>query len=111
MEPSVHRSLKPFLFTISLLLTVPVLGASAQTQECRRLSEQLLEELNVEAGQAASVEATAQMQREVLRSRGCDLQQTGYDMGVEGIRLNRELDDRPRKKQPFRLDQLLRIQY
>lgn len=103
--------MKPLLLIISLVITAPGLPASAQTPECLELSEQLLDELDGEAGPTASMDAMAETQRSILLSRGCDPQQTGYNLEVESMKLNQELDSRPRKKQPFRLDKLLQIRY
>jgi hypothetical protein len=103
--------MKPMVLIFSLLLTATGPAAIAQSQQCLQLTEQLLKELDVDAGQEASMEAKAETQRRLLRSRGCDPQNTGYDIGVEGIRLNRQLDPGPEEKRPFRLDQLFQIQY
>lgn len=103
--------MKPIVLAISLLLTAMGPAATAQSQGCLQLTEQLLKELDVDAGPEASIDATAETQRRLLRSRGCDPQATGYEMGVEGIRLNRQLDPGPEEKRPFRLDQLFQIKY
>ncbi len=53
----------------------------------------------------------AEKQRQELRSQGCDPQSTGYDIEVESIKLNNDLDLRPRTQEPFRFDQLIKIDY
>jgi hypothetical protein len=57
------------------------------------------------------METLAEKQRQDLHSRDCDPQATGYDLGVESLKLNQELGTRPDEKVPFRFDQLIRIQY
>lgn len=57
------------------------------------------------------MDALAEKQRQDLRSRDCDPQATGYDLGVESRRLNQDLGPRTEEEVPFRFDQLIRIQY
>lgn len=101
--------LKSFVFIISAVVTASGLPATAQTQECIQRSEQLLKQLG--NAPARSTDAMAEKQRQDLRSQNCDPQKTGYDLGVESMRLNQELGTRPEEKTPFRFDQLIRIQY
>lgn len=90
-------------------MAAPGLPASAQSQPCLQLSEQLLKQL--ERAPAQSMDALAEKQRQDLRSRDCDPQATGYDLGVESRRLNQDLGPRTEEEVPFRFDQLIRIQY
>ena len=101
--------LKGFVFIISAVVTATGLPATAQTQECIQRSEQLLKQLG--SAPARSTDAMAEKHRQDLRSENCDPQRTGYDLGVESMKLNQELGTRPDEKTPFRFDQLIRIQY
>lgn len=83
--------------------------ATAQTQDCIQRSAQLLKQLGASA--ARSIDAMAERQRQQLRSQGCDPQTTGFDIEVESIKLNQDLDSRPRTQEPFRFDQLIKIDY
>lgn len=104
-----HGFLKSFLALISCCLTSMAVPVAAQTQDCFQRSEQLLKQLA--DSPARSIDAMAEKQRQQLRSQGCDPQTTGYDIEVESIKLNQDLDLRPRTKEPFRFDQLIKIDY
>lgn len=104
-----HSLLKTRILILSLLLTAVGLPGSAQTQQCQQLSEQLLTQLD--DGPTASIDTQAEEQRMILRSRGCDPQRIGYNYQIEAIKLNQQLDARPKKKKRFRLDKIIRISY
>ncbi len=92
-----------------MTLTVTVLPGAAQTQECMQLSRQLLNQLDDAPERWSDPEV--EEQRRILHRQGCDPQLTGYDVEVEGRKLNQALEFKPEKSQPFRLDELIRIDY
>lgn len=103
-------SMAKALLILGLLLASGLPGG-AQAQECRRLSEQLLQQLKADPASSIDIDAEAEQHRRILRTRGCNPQSIGYDLGIEEMKINRELDFKPDKKKPFRLDKLIEIEY
>ncbi len=104
------RRLWPGLGCLMPLLMAVAQPAAAQPAPCLRVTEQLLEQLK-EASSSSAIDAMADTQRRTLLANGCDPEATGYNLGVEELKLNAELKPRPDGGPAFRLDELLRIEY
>jgi hypothetical protein len=110
MQPHPPGSTAGSIAILAMVLMASAGPAVAQGQSCDQLSGELLAQLD--RVPPPSLEAEAEQRRRILLSRECDPQTTGYNLGVESIRLNNDLDVRPAEKKPiFRPDRLIQINY